>query len=156
MGRGSDMKKILLLMLASSPLWADVQCTTLDGSGFTQDQRLLAEPLAYEVAYAIQPSIQPPTVTQQGTNVRICFTDPQFDVPSTITIPALVAQYQIDSQQRQQATQQVQAWQTELSTTTAAAGVAYNNWGSLSAQQKDTVAKGVVRIIQLRSLLGIQ
>lgn len=143
------MKKLALLLLLAGPAYAAQQCVTLDGSSFTQDQINLSVALAYELGFAQNNATQAPTVTQNGTQVTYCFQDPTFNVATVITVQNLKAQYQTDQAGRDAAKVIEDGWKLELSTTAAAASSAWTNWATLTAGQKDTAAKSMVRIIDL-------
>jgi len=150
------MKKALAILLVASPLFAVQDCTTLDVSAYNQEQINLVPSLAYEIGFAADNSVLPPSVSQSGKNVTVCFSDPNFSTASIITIASLVNQYNTDLAKRNAADAQVTAWQLELSTTTAALNTARQaGYANLTTNQKNAVVQGILQWHFLRCQLGI-
>lgn len=149
------MKKAIWMILISTPLWGVQDCTTVDASAYTQEQINLVPALAYKIGYSADNTVQPPTVSQNGKNVTVCFTNPSFSTSAIITIQSLVNQYNLDVAALNAAAAQENAWRVELSTTSAATVAGWQNFGSLNQTQINQGVKNIVRILMLRKNLGL-
>ena len=149
------MKKTLALLLLASTVGA-VPCTTLSTVGFNQDQINLVQGLAYTIGYGIDNQTKPPTVTQGKGTVTVCFQNPSFDAVTAITIASLTTQYNSDNAARAAAKAQIDAWTTQLSTTTTALNNArVAGFKNLTAANQAAVVQGILDWHYLRIQLGI-
>lgn len=149
------MKKTLALLFLASTVGA-VPCTTLDTTGFTQEQVNLIPGLAYRIGYNLDNQTKPPTVTQDRALVTVCFNNPSFDAVAVITIPSLTAQYNSDTAARNAAKAQYDAWKVQLSTTTTALNNArVAGFKNLTPANQAAVVQGILDWHYLRIQLGI-
>lgn len=148
------MKKTLALLLLASTVWAD-PCTTIDATGFNQDQIDFAKALAQGVAATADPTCGNTSVSQVGKILTICFENQSFDA-SIITIPALIARYQADVAARAASNAQIDAWNIQLSTTTTALNNArVAGFKNLSAVNQTATVQGLLDREYLKIKLGI-
>jgi hypothetical protein len=145
--------KVIPLLLLASALWSDDSCTVLQVAQFTPDQITKARPLAYGVAQANGLN-QVPTSNLNGTELTLCFNDVVFDT-TLISTTSLVNFYSNNPASLTTLTGQINSYETELSTTTAAIIAAYPNFNSLTQTQINQGVKMIVRVLWLRQLLGL-
>ena len=151
------MKKLIVLILITPSLYAVQQCTTLDGSPFTQDQINLAPAFASRVATALDNTATLPSWTYDAQKqVTLCFDNVNFDVVANITVPALVNQYNIKQAADAAAQAQRTAYEIQLSTTTTALNnariIGYKN---LTAANQAAFVQGLADREYLKIQLGI-
>lgn len=150
------IKTVLVLLLATTSVFAANVCTTINATGYSQNQINLVLALAAQLGAAAGTYTGSPSVTQSGTDVSVCFDSPSFNVETVITTTTLTNQYQADNAARNAAKAQWDAWETELSTTTTALNSArIAGVNNLTAQQQRDVIQGVLQWLWLRQKLGI-
>jgi hypothetical protein len=144
----------LLLILVCGFCFADDKCITIPTAKFTPDQIARARPLAYGIALDAGHNIVP-VVSLSKYELDLCFADSTFD-PSAISTTTLVNYYVNNPGSLATLTATIDGYETELSTTTQAIILGYNNFYSLTQTQINTGLKNVVRVLWLRNILGFR
>lgn len=148
------MKKLLCaILLFTTPAMAQ-QCTTLDASAYSQDQINLVPALVNSIAFSLDPLNGGADISQNGKQVTVCFEIANFDVVANITVQSLTTRYQADNAARNAEAIKIRKFEVELSTTILAANGIPAIWSGLNTAQKDLVIKSLVRIQELKNLLG--
>lgn len=144
------MKKLILFLflfgILIQPVFSAEVCSTIDSSGWTQDQLNHREGMAYALAVEAGQNIRPSKVTDS----KICFESPAFNVSSVITSSVMLDR--INQIYNNEAARQadLNSKLAEIALIESQIPLDDNDWSSLNSSDRDKVSKNMLRAERLR------